>query len=333
MRIVFVDRPLPLVGHIAFGVIDRGTNVIQVRPTSVCGLSCVFCSVDAGPRSRRRVSEYIVRDPWWLVEWAGRIASVKGRGVEMLIDGVGDPCTYPRLPELVEGLKSLPQVSSVALETRGYLLSKKLVERLEEAGLDRINLSIDALDPELAKRLAGVQWLRIERIMEVAEYVARETSIDLHIAPVWLPGINDREIARIVEWGLRIGAGKRWPPFGIQKYVAHKYGRRPLGVREAGWDEFYRWLDKLGEKLGVPLRPRPEDFGFRRAPRYPVPLSRGDRVKVEVVLPGWMRGEVIGSYKGKVLVTVVKARGLEPGDRVPVKIIGSKDGILMASPL
>jgi uncharacterized Fe-S cluster-containing radical SAM superfamily enzyme len=49
-KIVFkIRRPIPLVGHIAFGVIDRGTNIIQVRPTSLCNLNCIFCSVDAGP--------------------------------------------------------------------------------------------------------------------------------------------------------------------------------------------------------------------------------------------------------------------------------------------
>ncbi len=332
MRVVFVNPPLPLIGHIAFGVIDRGTSVIQVRPTSICGLNCVFCSVDAGPYSKRRVSEYIVREPEQLVEWAGRVASIKG-SVEALIDGVGEPLTYPWIVELVDGLKRLRSIRSVALETRGYLLTRRLVDRLEEAGLDRINLSIDALNPELARRLAGVRWFNVERVVEAAEYVARETSIDLHIAPLWLPGLNDDEIPRIIEWGLRIGAGRKWPPFGIQKYVAHKYGRKPPGVREVGWDEFYEWLERLERRVGVSLRPRPEDFGFRSAPRYPVSLRRGDKVRVEVVLPGWMRGEMIGSYKKRVLVTIVGSRGLEPGDRVPVRIIRDKDGILIGMPL
>lgn len=332
MRVVFVNPPLPLIGHIAFGIIDRGTSVIQVRPTSICGLNCVFCSVDAGPYSKRRVSEYIVKKPEQLVEWAGRVASIKG-SVEALIDGAGEPLTYPWIVELVEGLKRLRSIRSVALETRGYLLTRRLVDRLEEAGLDRINLSIDALNPELARRLAGVRWFNVGRVVKAAEYVARETGIDLHIAPLWLPGLNDDEIPRIIEWGLRIGAGRKWPPFGIQKYVAHKYGRRPPGVREVGWGEFYGWLERLERHVGVSLRPRPEDFGFRSAPRYPVPLRRGDKVRVEVVLPGWMRGEMIGSYKKRVLVTIVGSRGLELGDRVPVRIIRDKDGILIGVPL
>ncbi len=335
-RLVEIRRPLPLTGHIAFGILDRGTNVLQVRVTTLCPLSCIFCSVDAGPRTRMRATEYIVTDIEWLQEWVARFATLKGGGVEALLDGVGDPLSHPRIAEIVEALKKIPGVSAVALETHGYHLTKNMVDRLWEAGLDRVNLSIDSLDPELARRLARTPGYDVARVVEAAEYLVKETEIDLHIAPVWLPGVNDREIERIVEWGTRIGAGKRWPPFGIQKYVAHKYGRKPRGVREVSWDEFYRWLDRLGEKLGVNLRPRSEDFGIRPAPRVPPAFNVGEHVKLDIVLPGWLRGEVIGvPLRGaKVLVTVVGASriGLEVGDRVLVKITSNKDGIYLAKP-
>jgi len=48
-------RDIPLFGCIAFGIIDRGTNVLQVRPISECPLACIFCSTDAGPYSFRVV--------------------------------------------------------------------------------------------------------------------------------------------------------------------------------------------------------------------------------------------------------------------------------------
>lgn len=335
-RLVEVGRPVPLTGHIAFGVLDRGTSVLQVRVTTLCPLSCIFCSVDAGPGTRVRATEYIVTDIGWLQEWVARFAALKGGGVEALLNGVGDPLSHPRIVEVVEALKGVPGVSTVALETHGYHLTKSMVDKLWEAGLDRVNLSIDSLDPELARRLAGTPGYDVARVMEAAEYLARETGIDLHIAPVWLPGINDEEIERIVEWGLRIGAGKRWPPFGIQKYVAHKYGRKPRGVREVSWEKFYRWLDRLGEKLGISLAPSSEEFGIRPAPRIPPAFSVGERVKLDIVLPGWLRGEVIGvPIKGaRVLVTVVGASrfGLEVGDRVLVRITSNKDGIYLAKP-
>ena len=42
----YIHPPIPLIGHTAFGLIDRGTNIIQVRGLSGCNINCPFCSVD-----------------------------------------------------------------------------------------------------------------------------------------------------------------------------------------------------------------------------------------------------------------------------------------------
>ncbi|MBT4440771.1 hypothetical protein HOC98_01565, partial [archaeon] len=47
-----INEDIPLMGCIAFGIIDRGTNLLQVRATSMCNLNCVFCSTDSGPFSQ-----------------------------------------------------------------------------------------------------------------------------------------------------------------------------------------------------------------------------------------------------------------------------------------
>ncbi len=68
-ELVFITKEsvIPLLGHAAFGLIDRGTNLIQVRPITGCNLNCIFCSVDEGRKSKTRVTDYIV-DPDYLVE-------------------------------------------------------------------------------------------------------------------------------------------------------------------------------------------------------------------------------------------------------------------------
>jgi len=331
--VLFLEEPMPMIGHIAFGVIDRGTNVLQVRPTTLCPLSCVFCSVDAGPRSRWRRAEYLV-EPGWLAEWVEEAAREKGVTVEALIDGVGDPFTYPWLPRLVRLLKETRVVHSVAAETHGETLSKRLIEELEEAGLDRINLSIESLDPEKARRLAATPWYDVERVKRLAEYVARETGIDLHVTPVWLPGVNDEDIVEIIEWAYRIGAGKRWPPVTVQKYIAHRRGRRPPGVREPSWEEYWEWLRGLEERTGRRLTWTMEEWGMRRAPRVRNPLPRGSRVAVQVAAPGWLRGEWLAvAPRHRRVVTLVSAPWARPGQLVPARIISDKDGILIARPV
>ena len=327
-----VASPMPLIGHIAFGVIDRGTNVLQVRPTTLCPLSCVFCSVDAGPASRTRQAEYMV-EPGWLAAWVEEAAREKGVPVEALIDGVGEPLTYPHIVELVRLLKSSGVVRSVAAETHGATLTRRLVDRLEEAGLDRINLSIDTLDPEKARQLTDTPWYDVERVKKLAEYIARETSIDLHVTPVWLPGVNDRDVVEVVEWAYRIGAGKRWPPATVQKYVAHRRGRKPRGVREPTWEEYWRWLRRIEEQTGRRLTWTMEEWGMRPAPRLRNPLPRGTRVTLQVAGPGWQRGELLAvAPRQRRVVTLLSAPWARPGQLVPAKITHDKDGILIARP-
>ncbi len=331
-RLYRVEQPLPLVGLIAFGVIDRGTNVLQVRPTTLCPLSCIFCSVDAGPRSRHRASEYIV-DPEWLAEWTGRVAREKDTVVEALIDGVGDPLTYPWIAELVSLLKETGWVRTVALETHGAPLSKQLIDRLEEAGLDRVNLSIDALDPEKARLLTGAEWYDVERVKRLAEYIARETSIDLHVTPVWLPGVNDRDVVEVVKWALRIGAGKKWPPVTVQKYIRHRYGRNPRGVKEPSWQEYRVFLRRVERETGARLEQSMEEWGMRYASRLPKPYRAGDRVKLVVIGEGWLRGEKIAvTTRMDRLVTLVGAPWAREGDILLARIVRDKDNIYIAKP-
>lgn len=322
------DSGIPLVGSVGFGLIDRGTNVIQVRPTSICPLSCIFCSTDAGPRSKRRLTEYMVELDY-LVDEFRRLVRVKDcRFIEAHIDTVGDPLTYPKLPELCQALRETPGVEVVSLQTHGHLLTEKLVDRLEAAGLSRINLSIDSLDPELARKLSGTESYDVERIVGLAEYIAA-SKIDLLIAPVWVPGVNDGDIERLIELALKIGAGRRWPPLGIQKMLIHKHGRKPKGVRPMSWGEFYRRLRRLERSYGVKLVLKPEDFGTHRCRGLPLVFRRFEKTWVKLVGPGLFKGEKLGVARGRVL-TVVDAEEAPIGSRIRVKVIRVKDNIYMA---
>jgi len=328
-------RKLYLVGgsilytYIGFGAIDRGTNVLQVRPTTICPLNCIFCSVDAGPYSRNRVAEYIV-DLETMLSTVKEIAEYKGGGVEALIDTIGEGLTYPHIVRFIKMLKEIPAISSIAIESHGATLTKNLVEALEEAGLDRINLSIDTLSPEKARLLQGVNWYRVDRVRAIAEYIARETSIDLHVTPVWIPGVNDEDVVEVVEWAYRIGAGKKYPPVTIQKYVVHKYGRRVPGVKPLSWREFWSWIRRFEESYGLRVSWNMQEWGMRRTRKYPCPYKRGHRVFVKIVAPGVFRGELLGvDSEHQVLVAVI-GRGLRIGSTYLAEVIEDKDCLLIA---
>lgn len=325
-----IERDIPLVGHIAFGIIDRGTNLLQVRPTSFCPLSCIFCSVDAGPHSRLRQTEFEVSKDY-LLHYTLHIIREKGLArAHIHLDAVGDPLVYRHIIELVKGFKTSSMAESIALETHGALLTEKLAELLDEAGLSRVNVSIDALDPQIARMLTNTPWFNVERVKQVVEYIAQNLRMDILIAPVWVPGVNDKEIPRIIEWALDIGAGKRWPPLGIQKYEAHKYGRKVPGVKPLSWREFYRTLKKWESEFGIRLVLKPEDFGIRPAKRVPIVFEVGEKITAKVVYWGWLRGQWLATARGRV-ITIVGVEDPPPiNSKVAVKLIRVKDNIYIA---
>lgn len=321
-------RDIPLFGCIAFGIIDRGTNVLQVRPISECPLSCIFCSTDAGPRTKQRISEYMVDLPQLLSAFDWAASYKETNDIEAHIDTVGEPAMYPRLEELVAGLSKNRHVKTVSMQTNGMMLSPELIDRLESSGLSRINMSIESLEPELAKRIAGTDAYNLQRVLENAEYIAGNTGIDILIAPVWLPGINDEQIPELIEFALRIGAGKRWPALGIQKFLPHKYGRRQ-GIRPMDWDDFYLQLKKWEEIYGIKLVLKPSDFGSFECKPIPRAFKRYEKVKVKVVGPGWMKGEKLAVARDRV-ITIVYADRIPVGTEVFVRVERVVDGIYIA---
>ncbi len=315
--------------YIGFGVIDRGTNVLQVRPTTICPLNCIFCSVDAGPYSRYRVAEFMVEYNT-LINTINEIIKYKGGGVEILIDTIGEGLTYPHILKLIKELKKNPLISSIALETHGALLNKKTIDLLEEAGLDRINLSIDTLNPEKARYLQGVEWYDVEKVKKLAEYIVKETNIDLHVTPIWIPGINDEDVVEVVKWAYEIGAGKKWPPATIQKYNVHKYGRKIPGVNELSWNSFWKWIRGFEEKYGYRVSWSMEEWGMRRTRKYPCPYKKGDKIVVEVVAPGVFKGEYLGIDHSRNTVFAIIGRRIRIGNYYVVEVVENKDCLVIA---
>src|SRR3989344_3358744 len=68
---------IPLIGTNYFGIIDRGSNIIEIKPITSCNISCIFCSVDEGPKSKRRVDYVVEKD--YLVEELEKIVEFKAK--------------------------------------------------------------------------------------------------------------------------------------------------------------------------------------------------------------------------------------------------------------
>jgi len=238
---------------------------------------------------------------------------------------------YSRLPELIAELRGINEVSIISLQTNGTLLNEAKITALESAGLDRINLSLHALEPAMARILAGVDSYDIEKLTDAAKAVVR-SRIDLLIAPVYIPGINDAEIPKLIRFAQEIGAGKRFPPLGIQKFERYRYGRSPKGVKAQSWWQFFNRSIRPWEKeFGIPLRLDPaRDFGTVRRPFIPLVFSKGEKVTVEVRAPGWIHGEKLGVARNRV-VSVFNCE--KQSGQVRVKIVATKHNIYVGVPV
>ncbi len=328
-----VPDSVPLVGCIAFGVIDRGTNLIQVRPISTCPLSCKFCSTNAGPKSKIRQTEYTVSIDHLVTEFE-QIVEFKGRKhIEAHVDTVGDPVTYPKIVELVSCLSEVEGVETVSMQTHGSTLTERLIDRLSDAGLRRINLSMDALEPHLARDLAATEWYDVEKVAELAKHIRSATKTDLLLAPVWVHGINDAEMPKLIGFAKDAGAGKAYPPLGIQKCERHKRGRRLKKAKWLSWQGFYDQLRAWEKEFNVKLVLNAEDFGIHHRAMLPVPYRVFEKVKVEVVGPGWLKGEKLAVTPTRDrCLTLINARDIPLGARVRVRIVANKHNILIAEP-
>ncbi|WP_297523106.1 radical SAM protein [Thermococcus sp.] len=329
-KVIYIHEGLgvPLLGYNAFGLIDRGTNLIQVRGVSGCNMSCIFCSVDEGPYSRTRKLDYVV-DIDYLMKWFDGVARIKGRGLEAHLDGQGEPLIYPFRVELVQALRQHPNVSVISMQSNGTLLTDKLVEELAEAGLDRVNLSLHSLDPEKAKMLMGRKDYSLEHVLEMAEALVN-AGVDVLIAPVIIFGINDDEAEAFIEFARKIGAGKRWPALGFQNYIPYKFGRNPAVAKVKPFKEFYAWLRKLEEETGMrPLVLKPAHFGMERREFIPLAFRPGEVVKAEVVLPGRIEGEMLAKARNR-LIEVVGTKA-EVGERIRVRIVRTRHGIYIGT--
>lgn len=329
-----ISTATPLVGCIAFGLIDRGTNIIQVRPITTCPLSCKFCSTNAGPKSKTRQTEYIV-PPDYLVEEFEKIVEFKGRKhIEAHIDTVGDPITYPEITELVAQLSQVNGVATVSMQTHASILTTKLMTKLSNAGLTRINLSLDALEPNLAKMLADTDWYRPEKTIKLIKHITSNTKTDLLVAPVWIHGINDDEIPSIIQLAKDIDAGKTFPPLGIQKYERHKRGRKIKKAKWLSWNEFYKQLKAWEKQFNIRLVLDKDSFGIHDQTMLPIPYKRLEKINVRVTAPGWLKHEKLAVTQCQDRsITLINAEEIQVGAKLKARILANKHNIFIAEPV
>jgi cyclic pyranopterin phosphate synthase len=106
----------------------------------------------------------------------------------------GEPLLRPRLVELVRAIASLPQTQDLSMTTNGFLLAP-MAQNLYDAGLRRINISLDSLDSDIFDNISGnrgrSRWQQVWDGILAAHRVGFDP---LKLNVVVIPGVNDHEI-------------------------------------------------------------------------------------------------------------------------------------------
>jgi len=308
------DSGIPLVGTNEFGIVDRDTNVIEVKPHTLCNLDCIYCSVDAG-KSSKKITDFLVEEKY-LVEEFRKISSMKKQPVEASINPQGEPLMYASLVNLVSDLKASKGVKIASINTNGILLTKKLVDELAEAGLDRINLSLNTINQESANKLAGSTY-PLERVKKIIKYC--DGKIEVLIAPLIVPGYNDSEVENLLNFCLSL---KTTPRFGFQNFFTYKRGRNPVKSKSMDW--FKTLLRKYEQKHNIKLVYSAEDFGIFEDVKIQKPFKKNDTVSAKVICLGKYPKELIAASKGRCITVSGEAR---VGDYINVRIVREKHNI------
>jgi cyclic pyranopterin phosphate synthase len=121
----------------AFG---RAMNYLRISLTDRCNFRCVYCMPAVGMKFQPR--EELLTDEE-LVRLVGLFVKL---GVNKIRLTGGEPTVRPHLVDIIREIKRFPGVDEISMTTNALILSR-IAADLKDAGLDRINVSIDTLDP------------------------------------------------------------------------------------------------------------------------------------------------------------------------------------------
>lgn len=122
----------------------------------------------------------------------------------------GEPLLRRDVPDLVRIAKQEVGLREVALTTNGYLLAAK-ADELKRAGLDRVNVSLDSLDPEIFARMNG-RGLDIRRVFEGIR-AAKGAGLPVKLNMVVQRGVNDEQVEPMAVWARAEGLTLRFIEF------------------------------------------------------------------------------------------------------------------------
>ncbi len=174
----------------------RGIEYLRVSVTDRCDLRCSYCI----PKGFRGFEE---PDNWLTFDEITRVVGTFARlGTKRFRLTGGEPLLRRNLPELAARLSALPNVEDLSLTTNGTQLVK-LAQSLHDAGVHRLNVSLDSLRGECVEQITGSNSL--QKVLDglAAAKAAGFERIKINMVP--MQGVNDGDVDAMVAFCMENG--------------------------------------------------------------------------------------------------------------------------------
>lgn len=187
-----MQNPDTTTGNSLVDPFDRKIEYVRLSVTDKCNLRCFYCLP-------KHFTDFELPDHWLSFDELERImAAFADLGVAKVRITGGEPLVRRDLPKLAHSLSRLPGITDLSLSTNAVLLARH-AGALHDAGISRINVSLDTLQPERFNEITGG---KLQPVMD-GLMAAKDAGLSpIKINMVAMKGINDDEFEDMVDFCL-----------------------------------------------------------------------------------------------------------------------------------
>ena len=217
----------------------RQFSYLRLSITDACNFRCVYCL----PNGYRKTTS---EQPLTVNEIENLCSALSEMGMWKVRLTGGEPTLRHDLIEITQCLSQIPGIRKIALSTNGYRL-EQLARSLKEAGVSRINVSIDSLDRQRFKEITGRDFLvqilgGIEKSLELGISEIKVNAVLLMGSAEKQDEWIQKELSLFLDWIRKSPITVRLielMPTGKNSEIFKKHHRSSHGIREwlleAGW--------------------------------------------------------------------------------------------------
>ncbi len=170
-----------------FDRFGRSIHYLRISLTDRCNLRCVYCMPE---KMVFRPNPELMQDDE-LIQLVNLFA---GMGFDKIRLTGGEPTVRANIVDVVRQIAQVPGIKSTSMTTNGMLL-QKLAVPLKEAGLERVNVSVDTLDADRFKRLT--RWGALDQVWRGIHSAEEAGLLPMKINTVVVRGYNEGDVAEL----------------------------------------------------------------------------------------------------------------------------------------